>query len=145
MNHPLQEDIEFLEHFGVKGQQWGVRKAAKLNAKADKLSNKIDKLDAKSNKLDGKRTRLTEKAIREADGTRHAKRMKLLKVGAAAVAVGAGSVYASKLINQSGARKAKSIIPRGMSIYGPKGKVWAADPRTLDFLAKEGLLSNFIG
>ena len=24
--YPLQEDIEFLEHFGVKGMQWGVRR-----------------------------------------------------------------------------------------------------------------------
>ena len=23
---PLQEDIDFLEHFGVKGMQWGVRR-----------------------------------------------------------------------------------------------------------------------
>lgn len=28
MNEPLQEDLDFLEHFGVKGMQWGVRKSS---------------------------------------------------------------------------------------------------------------------
>ena len=43
---PLQEDIEFLEHFGVKGMKWGVRNEddpatqIKRNAKAEKFTNK---------------------------------------------------------------------------------------------------------
>lgn len=28
MNQPLDKDIQFLEHFGVKGQRWGVRKSS---------------------------------------------------------------------------------------------------------------------
>lgn len=28
---PLREDIEFLEHFGVKGMKWGVRQQARLD------------------------------------------------------------------------------------------------------------------
>lgn len=37
---PLPEDIEFLEHHGVKGQKWGVRRQEKRVAKADKKFEK---------------------------------------------------------------------------------------------------------
>lgn len=42
MNQPLQEDVDFLEHFGIKGQKWGVRKdrAPGVSRKIDTEANK---------------------------------------------------------------------------------------------------------
>lgn len=31
MNQPLQEDLDFLAHFGVKGMKWGVRNNPRAN------------------------------------------------------------------------------------------------------------------
>jgi len=44
MTIPLQKDIDWLEHHGVKGQQWGVRRAQKKQAKArNKALNKASR------------------------------------------------------------------------------------------------------
>lgn len=44
--HPLAEDVEFLEHFGVKGMQWGVRKDRQSRG----VSGKVDREAAKDAK-----------------------------------------------------------------------------------------------
>ena len=44
MGKPLQEDEAFLEHFGVKGQKWGVRKATPTGA--TRSTNRRAKKDA---------------------------------------------------------------------------------------------------
>lgn len=55
---PLQEDIDFLEHFGVKGMRWGVRKEEdtstqdRRNAKAEKFLNKADVYQKRIDNLD---------------------------------------------------------------------------------------------
>ena len=44
MNKPLTEDIEFLEHHGIKGMRWGVRKKEETSAPESKttgLKNKV--------------------------------------------------------------------------------------------------------
>lgn len=40
MYTPLQEDLEFLQHFGVKGQKWGVRKAEPTSSTDSKTEPK---------------------------------------------------------------------------------------------------------
>jgi len=48
MNQPLQEDIDFLEHFGTKGMQWGVRRNRRAEQAVKVGSGKgstIDKLN----------------------------------------------------------------------------------------------------
>lgn len=53
MNQPLQEDIDFLEHFGVKGQKWGVRREIRKAhfGEADRVK-KINSTGEKSAKKD---------------------------------------------------------------------------------------------
>jgi len=43
MNESLAEDLEFLQHYGVKGQRWGVRKKSDANTAARKKLTKDQK------------------------------------------------------------------------------------------------------
>jgi len=97
------QDIEFLEHFGVKGMKWGVRRAErrvlKAHAKLDEQNEaRMDRLETRA-----KRTQAV-KAV--------------AKVSAAAIAVG-GSIYVAKKLKERGV-KSKSPLNRKREVE--KGK-----------------------
>lgn len=59
----LQEDIEFLEHFGVKGMQWGVRSSHKSAVKKENKAFKAEeKAAAKGNSSFKREVKLTRKS-----------------------------------------------------------------------------------
>lgn len=109
--YAVQRSDEYLEHYGIKGMKWGVRKArASGNSRA--LGRQYRKAQKKLAKLEK----------RAANGKKYAKRAAAYGAAAAAAgglaAVGTGGV--SRLLRRGGSAVAQGnrIIGRGMSKLG---------------------------
>lgn len=48
---PLQEDLEFLEHYGVKGQKWGTRRTRRVQGHLDRVAKVRDGTASKGEKV----------------------------------------------------------------------------------------------
>ncbi len=134
---PLPEDVEFLEHWGVKGMRWGVRndkerqarreqKAKKYDARAQMLQTKISEIDAKlatkkrysfgAQRLRDQKFYLVEDhktAIKDAEAKRQGKLSKGQKtaIKGAAIAAGIIAAYTAYSVAQSG--EGNRLIAKG--------------------------------
>lgn len=151
----LQEDLEFLAHYGKKGMKWGVVKEdkgsgdeqAKRDAKAKKYTDKAEGIDKKLSDLSGKKgikvrrearelRKEKAKALNAADAKRQGKltqKEKRILVGVGVTAgIIAGTVAYSSL--QSG--EANRKLTQGKNfLQGIKGPGWKKDMS----LAQEGM------
>lgn len=87
MTKPLPEDEEFLSHYGVKGQKWGVRKRRNEAARKKQFSpaNRARKMSEKDLKEAIARMELEKKYIDLSKGT-----------------TGAGKKYTRDILENSG-------------------------------------------
>lgn len=134
---------EYLEHFGVKGMRWGIRKedsggSSRREAKATKLEGKAAQYDAQVKALKGSGKNYTimqlrekrdlalsdAKAIREGKLTKNQKKVLI----GAGVAVGILAAAGTAHLVQSG--KMNSVIMRGKQFV---------EGRDTPFKVKEGL------
>lgn len=151
----LQEDVEFLAHYGKKGMKWGVVKEdkgsgdeqAKRDAKAKKYTDKAEGIDKKLSDLSGKKgikvrrearelRKEKAKALNAADAKRQGKltqKEKRILVGVGVTAgIIAGTVAYSTLQSGEGNRK----LTQGKNfLLGIKGPGWKTDMS----LAQEGM------
>lgn len=88
---------DFLEHFGVRGQKWGVRRQSRLDLKSAKISARLDYLTSKRDQLDRKSAGIS--ARRDGGGTSKAKTVGKIAGG---VAIAAGAIFAAKYFKGSG-------------------------------------------
>lgn len=112
----IVEEEVYLEHFGVKGMRWGVRKdhrtegekiVSQLRTNAAMVNPSQKKFAKEANKATMKRARQRYRASPEGKAQRR-KQIKLAAIGGA-VAVGvAGGVMAKSLMNQYGGVKLKA-------------------------------------
>lgn len=74
----LQDDVDFLEHYGVKGQKWGVRRSKKTTGVSRARGAMIDRNDRMlseiKNARTGKKYKRTVKVVRAIIGEEKQKR-----------------------------------------------------------------------
>jgi hypothetical protein len=119
----------YLEHFGVRGMKWGVRRAQNRDARTERLkSGKAsvkDKLIREAD-LDGGRTQ----AIKKGELKGQSKKQKAVLIG---VAVGLGALGASQIIAANRSRKAGK-----QSITDLRKTLKVSESAVQDILKKSG-------
>ena len=135
---------EFLEHHGVKGQQWGVRtqqhqikKSAKLSDKRDVNKANAADLTVKINKLDRKSAKVHPNVAKA----------KVAGVIAGTIAIGAGAIYAKKMLGSHGA-KPVSVAKDWTHAKGPgweiSGNKYAVDTFVSSMMDKHYALQEIM-
>lgn len=112
---------DFLEHFGVRGQKWGVRRQSRLDLKSSKLTAKSNYLISKRDQLDRKSADISSRR----DGGK-TKTKSIIKV-AAGVAIAAGAIFAAKYFGV----KANNIPIKQIGQYVSVGATGAGLAKTL--------------
>lgn len=98
---------EFLEHHGVKGMKWGVRRTR---------SKKEQKLRDQRQKVSDKRRQLSDHELKKyIDRLQEEKRLKTL----VAEDLNPGKTAAKKILSESGQKVARTVIA-GAALYGVK-------------------------
>lgn len=114
----------FLEHHGIKGQRWGVRKQQRLSERSANLRAKANNLDQKSVEVGARRERIVAALPKVKTG------LKVAGVVGGAAAVVAGGIYAKKVLGKSGKLPVKKAVDL-VTAEGPGWKV-SGNKRAVD-------------
>lgn len=107
------EVSDFLEHFGIRGQRWGVRKTNRIDKKSAKLVAEADELLTRANRLDRKSDRIS--ARRERGG--YSVSTKILANAAAVATIYVGSVFVRKKLEKVGRTIANQVLKTKSPYY----------------------------
>lgn len=140
----VDDPDDFLEHYGVKGMQWGVTRSTKKSARKD--VQKLQKLNRQSHRgvVEKRRFAKEEIARKSAEDPVYAKAAKKEQHGlsagdkAAIAAIGAAYIYSSPTLR----RGTKSLLVGSARLAG-KAYRRAGESQTERFLRRHG--STFVG
>lgn len=105
MSEPLAEDVAFLEHYGVKGMRWGVRRSNRSKKRSGSTPKKRRAPSAKT--LSNRAKRLSDEDLKD-----RISRMELEKkyIDLSRNTTGAGKKYTRELIESAGKTAAGGAV-----------------------------------
>jgi len=115
-----EQVLAYLEHYGVKGMQWGRRKARRLN------SNAMRSVQQRQSEIDAGKKALDKPAKERTPQERRAARGRKAELGfdivSGVVAVGLGAAMVGSILSKHGSRSAKSLTPLTIPPFHLRGK-----------------------
>lgn len=102
----MNEIEEFLEHYGVKGMKWGVRRTKKSGGSGKKsaksrLKDEVEDISDEELKRAVSRMQLEKQYIELTRGTKSG---------------GSGTKFANEIVKNAGKQEATKLVQKGMSV-----------------------------